>query len=358
MNCKIIPDKVLLQLIEQEQDTEAKNYLADDLIVSAQNRAVRTTIMDNKELLQDVLGIRNENKHKKAIHFYDCGNTWNLPDSPTKIDEEKHSRGKGHSHDHSHSISIREQLIHATYDFFHNVFKRESFNNYNGVVNFYINYGKNYNNAFWDGENMVFGNGNPHYFRPFGDFIDIVAHEFGHAVTQYESDLVYYSQSGALNEHASDVFGTIIKQYYNKQTVDQADWLIGGGLWNTETMGAEYRALRDMKNPGTAYPGDDQPAHINEYYTGEEDHQGVHINSGIPNKAFYNAVMNLGDKYSWQKAGIIWYRSLGDQRFTQANSNFVDFANTTVRWAWRHYGDSARIAVRTAWMDVGIPTTY
>lgn len=166
-----------------------------------------------------------------------------------------------------------------------------------------VHYGKEYNNAFWDGDEMTYGDGDGKEFKDFASAIDVVAHELAHGITQFLANLEYQSQSGALNEHFSDVFGTIIKQKYLKQDIANADWLIGDTVVTEEFPGV---AIRSMKDPGTANDFDSQPYHMDNYYSGNADNQGVHINSGIPNKAFYLSCLEIG----LDECALIWFETL------------------------------------------------
>lgn len=166
-----------------------------------------------------------------------------------------------------------------------------------------VHYGKEYNNAFWDGDEMTYGDGDGKEFKDFASAIDVVAHELAHGITQFLANLEYQSQSGALNEHFSDVFGTIIKQKYLKQDISDADWLIGDTVVTEEFPGV---AIRSMKAPGTANDFDSQPDHMDNYYSGSADNQGVHINSGIPNKAFYLSCLEIG----LDESALIWFETL------------------------------------------------
>ncbi len=166
-----------------------------------------------------------------------------------------------------------------------------------------VHYGKDYNNAFWDGDEMTYGDGDGKEFKDFASAIDVVAHELAHGITQFLANLEYQSQSGALNEHFSDVFGTIIKQKYLKQDISEADWLIGDTVVTEEFPGV---AIRSMKAPGTANDFDSQPDHMDNYYSGSADNQGVHINSGIPNKAFYLSCLEVGI----DDCALIWFETL------------------------------------------------
>jgi Zn-dependent metalloprotease len=219
-----------------------------------------------------------------------------------------------------------------------------------------VHFGQDYNNAFWNGEQMVFGDGDGELFNRFTISLDVIGHELTHGVTEDEAQLIYFFQSGALNESVSDVFGSLVKQRALKQTAEQADWLIGAGLFTANVNGV---ALRSMKAPGTAYDDpvlgkDPQPAHMNDYVRGFADNGGVHINSGIPNHAFYLAAMQIGG-YAWEKAGRIWYETLLDAQL-RPTANFSRFAGLTIAHAEKLYGAGSpeQQAVSQAWNEVGI----
>ncbi len=242
----------------------------------------------------------------------------------------------------------------ATREFYKNVFERNSIDGQGMRLNGYVHYDVNYNNAFWDGQVMVFGDGDELVFTDFTKSLDVIAHELAHGVTQYTADLEYRKQPGALNESISDVFGSLVKQWALGQTADAADWLIGADIF-TPAIGAD--ALRSMKEPGKAYDNellgkDPQPDHMDRYYPGSDDNFGVHINSGIPNKAFYLTAVAIGGN-AWEAPGHIWYESL---LASYQTTRFQEFADTTYLKAGQLYGtDSAeQQAVAAAWREVGI----
>jgi Zn-dependent metalloprotease len=184
-----------------------------------------------------------------------------------------------------------------------------------------VHFHKNFNNAYWDGDEMTFGDGDGVVFRNLGNSIDVTAHELTHGVVQYTANLNYKSQSGALNEHFADVFGTVIKQFAKGQNASNADWLIGDEIMGPQLQG---QALRSMKAPGTAYNNqfmgkDPQPAHMNNYFAGASDNYGVHINSGIPNKVFHMVATGINDT---NKAGNLWFETL---KKLSSNSTFRGF---------------------------------
>ena len=215
-----------------------------------------------------------------------------------------------------------------------------------------VNYGDNYENAFWNGSQMTYGR--PGKDSPFKTFVllDVIGHEITHGVTEKESGMRYYGQSGALNESMSDVFGELIEQYSKKQTADQADWLVGGGIWKDNIKG---RGLRDMLNPGTAYDDpsvgkDPQPAHMKDYWNGWGDNGGVHYNSGIPNKAFATFAKAVGGN-AWEAPGHIWYDA---RKAAGSNPDFGTFAYHTIEAA-KAMGRADLVSkLEAAWDGVGV----
>jgi Zn-dependent metalloprotease len=246
----------------------------------------------------------------------------------------------------------------ATYKFYWDVFRRNSIDGSGLPLKGYVNYGESYDNAFWDGQQMVFGDGDGTYFGRFTQCLDIIGHELTHGVTENDARLVYYRQSGALNESLSDVFGSLVKQYARGETADQADWLIGAGLLAI----APRQALRSLKAPGTAYDHpvlgrDQQPAHMRGYVNTTTDNGAVHLNSGIPNHAFYLVATKLGGS-AWETAGHVWYEAVRDPLMNPVAS-FRTFARTTLRAAQRlgHRSRSREYqAVGEAWAEVGVST--
>ncbi len=244
----------------------------------------------------------------------------------------------------------------ATFDLFLHAFGRDSIDGSGLPLTASVHYDRNYANAFWNGEQMVFGDGDDEIFLDFTLPVDVIGHELAHGFTQYTANLEYFSQSGALNESVSDVFGSLVKQYALGQGAEAADWLIGEGLFHPDVRG---RALRSMKAPGTAYDDDvlgkdPQPAHMDDYVRTSGDNGGVHINSGIPNHAFYLAATELGGN-AWERAGQIWYDVMTGGALTP-ETRFAEFAAATAKAAKDRYGDGAEIqAVLKSWAAVGVP---
>lgn len=283
----------------------------------------------------------------KRRSIYDARNGRALPGKLVR------SEGQPRSKD----IAVNEAYNGAgtTYDLFYKVFGRNSIDERGMRLDSTVHYGRNYDNAFWNGQQMVYGDGDGELFNRFTIAIDVIGHELTHGVTQYEAGLDYQDQPGALNESFSDVFGSLVKQYRRRQSAKDADWLIGKGLLAT---GIKGKALRSMKEPGTAYDDDllgkdPQPGHMNDYVRTHDDNGGVHINSGIPNRAFYETAIRLGG-FAWQKAGQIWYVALRDK--LRPTSQFKDAARATLMAGRELYGAGSLEfkAVRQGWAEVGI----
>lgn len=205
-----------------------------------------------------------------------------------------------------------------------------------------VRYGENYANAFFNGSYLVFGEGDGEIFGNFTAARDIFTHELGHALVSLGPRLPYAGMAGALNEHLADVFGVAVQQW---ATGDTDDWRIG-----QEVLLDGVSAVRDMLHPGSAYDSpvlgrDPQPDHMDDYRKTSADNGGVHINSGIPNRAFA-LVCTLTGEPSWERPLAMWRRAMEDLTPT---STFKDLAWQT----WRHSG-GLNPAVREAWKQVGI----
>ncbi|WP_329487571.1 M4 family metallopeptidase [Kitasatospora sp. NBC_01246] len=259
---------------------------------------------------------------------------------------------------------VPDQSVNHAYDglgdtfaLFADAFGRRSIDDQGLRLDATVHYGRDYDNAFWDGRRMVFGDGDGEVFGDFTACVDVIGHELTHGVTQFTAALEYRGQPGALNESVSDVFGSLVKQYALRQDAGEADWLIGAGLLAPGVQGV---ALRSMKAPGTAYDDprlgkDPQPAHLRDYVRTAQDNGGVHINSGIPNHAFYLLATALGGP-AWERAGRIWYDALTGRQLP-GDADFAAFARATVAAARARYPEPAvGDTVTAAWAKVGVST--
>ncbi|MCI9889602.1 M4 family metallopeptidase [Micrococcales bacterium 31B] len=243
-----------------------------------------------------------------------------------------------------------------TYALFNDVYGWSSMDDKNLPLLATVHYSRDYDNAFWNGTQMVFGDGDGQIFTVFTSSLSVIGHELAHGFTQYTTNLEYQGQAGALNESISDVFGVMVEQYAAKQSADEATWLVGAELLAEGVKGV---ALRSMKAPGTAYDDpnlgkDPQPADMEHYVDTTEDNGGVHINSGIPNRAFYLAATGIGGN-SWEGAGKVWFTTCTSGSVPET-ATFEQFAEATVAAAVTLYGEDATetAAVRDAWVTVGV----
>jgi len=278
---------------------------------------------------------------------YDCKHQWNQQVPPPVRKEGGAATGDA-------DVSNAYDFAGDVRTYFADVLGRNSIDNKGMELVLNVHYGANFMNAFWDGTQMTFGDGDGVIFSSFAASLDVVAHELTHGVTQFTCALEYHDQPGALNEHLSDVFGSVIQQAALGQDAGTADWLIGDEIMGPDLVG---EALRSMRAPGTAYDNslfgkDPQPAHMRDYYGGTDDNGGVHINSGIPNRAFYLVSSIIGT----DKAALIWYQ--GQQmlwptaQFADAKSVLVDAARTLYRAGLVPKGSPQ--AVRASFRKVGL----
>ncbi len=290
---------------------------------------------------------------KMQMEVYDCKHTTDFAGATLLWDSRNNQK--------TNSASAKDVIKggKASWDFYWDLFGRNSIDDRGLLIKQYVHFDRGMDNAYWDGRRMVYGDGDGIVFTSFTRDIDVIGHELTHGVTENESNLDYENQAGALNESFSDIFGIMIKQRYNKQDVKQANWLIGEKVM----IGIKY-ALRSMKAPGTAYInhpelGDDpQPATMDHYQnlpnTPSGDWGGVHINSGIPNFAFYVSAFNMGG-YAWEKAGRIWYAVLTDTALRH-DAKFEDVKNLSVSHAEKLFGinSSESKAVKQGWLEAKV----
>ena len=324
-----------------------KNLAIDTLKLSAQMRGQRQALAD---FAPAAFRVAVGGKDRVV---YDAKNGSNLPGMVAR------KEGEGPTTD----VAVNEAYDGSgvTYDLFNNVYQRNSIDGNGMRLDSTVHYRQSYDNAFWNGEQMVYGDGDEdlppdeRLFNRFTIALDIIGHELTHGVTQFEAKLQYFQQPGAVNESMSDVFGSLVKQYRLQQLASEADWIIGAGLLTGNVNGV---GIRSMKAPGTAYNDevlgkDPQPGHMRDYVNTLDDNGGVHINSGIPNRAFYVTAVELGG-FAWEKAGRIWYITLKDK--LTATSNFQACANLTYATAGELFGTGSieQQAVKKGWSEVGL----
>jgi len=246
----------------------------------------------------------------------------------------------------------------ATYNFYMDRFQRDSYNNAGAILHSTVHFGQAYDNAFWNGSQMVYGDGSGQFSSLARD-LDIVAHELTHAVTEHEANLVYSNESGALNEGWSDIMAASVQAHVNGGTVSDATWKLAEASW---TPNKSDDAMRYMADPiADGQSRDYYPTR----YQGTQDNGGVHLNSGIANLAFKllvtggvhprgkttNNVPGIGIT----KASKIFYDALANN--LSANSKFQDARNATAAAATANHGANSPevTAVHAAWTAVGVP---
>ncbi len=346
--CVVAP--FIFESLSQSKDARVRERALHTLALSARIRGQRD-ILGGITLPPGLLGPRAPRAVSVLSRtIYNAGNGTQLPG--TKV------RGEGDP-DVDAATDEAYDGLGATYELYHDAFGRNSLDDNGLPLIASVHYGGQYDNAEWNGHQMLFGDGDGTYFNRFTIAVDVIGHELTHGVTQYASGLNYHDQPGALNESFSDIFGSMVKQYHLNQKVDAADWLIGQGLLTDQVQSGDPShgpALRSMLKPGTAFNDpvfgkDPQPDNMKNYQETQSDNGGVHTNSGIPNRAFALAALNIGG-YSWEGAGQIWYKTL---LRVQPEAQFQDVADLTYQVAGEDpFGSDFQKAVQDAWAQVGI----
>ena len=335
MTCRFVPPYLLRQIAASSAGDAARSR--ETLAVDERVRSARIARVAGTPSAQPPLVATSEPAWR--VHTADHGS--GLPG--TRV------RDAGSPASGDLAVDEAAAGITATLALFHEVYRRSSYDARGAAVSLTVHYRRDYDNAFWDGTQLVFGDGDATVFERFTKPVDVLGHEFTHAVTEHTAALEYAGQPGALNESVSDVFAACLKQRLLGQDALEADWLVGQGIF---VPGINARALRDMAAPGTAYDDprlgkDPQGAQMSDYVETTDDNGGVHLNSGIPNRAFQLAATAIGGR-SWEGAGAIWYAALtGGQ--VGARTDFAGFAAATVAAAGEHVE-----AVRDAWERVGV----
>ncbi len=338
--CFIVPQDVLERFAKDKQlsDVERKTF-ADTVQFEKEWRKARTAqsklALAAKTLLPSGLVAA-----APLISVYNCNHGTTLPGTPVA--------NPGSSTDGTAKRAFVETT--AVADFYTKLFGRNSVDDAGKTLLSSVHFSVNYNNAFWNGNQMTYGDGDGNIFIDFTKSTDVIAHELTHGVTQFTAAFAYANEAGGLNESVSDVFGSMFRQWRLKQDVNQADWLIGKEIMGPRAIAKGYTCLRDMSNPAAAHCLAPQPTKYSQYKPGMDPH----YSSGIPNFAFFKAAKAIGGK-SWEKAGKIWYKALTGFP-PQPNMKMSTFAKRTRTLAGSMFaGDPAVLAaVNTAWKAVGL----
>ena len=293
--CCFIPEIVVEELKKEGYDIEMPNVQMDKAI-----RMRRESMMFMNSALPREVGTSSR-------HVFDSQNT-----GSTRLKETRKEGAPAVVDADSNAAYDNGGLVR---DYFKTVLGWNSIDDNGLDLIFNVHYMVKYNNAFWDGEQMTFGDGDGVNFQNFVRALDVTGHELTHGVVQYTANLEYRGQSGALNEHFADVFGTSVKQWAAKETEKTANWLMGEICLTGRFKG---KAIRSMKAPGDmSVVLAAQPEHMSKLFKGTSDNGGVHTNSGIPNRAFYLVSMDIGT----QKAAKLWFEAL---KLLKPTSKFTD----------------------------------
>ena len=335
--CSIVPPKVLRRFARDKRlSAKERKAFADAIKYDKQwrkLRAVHTDLSAASSRLE-----RGAALPEPKITVFDCKHGTTLPGVPVA------APGK----DATSKRAFAETA--AVGEFYEQLFGRNSVDDAGKTLLSSVHFSVDYNNAFWNGTQMVYGDGDGNIFVDFTKASDVIGHELTHGVTQFSAQLEYSGEPGGLNESVSDVFGSMFKQWRRDETVDKADWLIGKEIVGRGAKARGFECLRDMSNPAAKHCLAPQPTHFSEFRPGMDPHES----SGIPNLAFYNAAIAIGG-YSWQKVGMIWYKALTGFG-PQPNMKMKAFAQRTRKVAKSLFPRDAttRAAVDDAWSAVGL----
>lgn len=347
-SCTIIPEDVLKRFADDpELSAELRQHFQNALALDAQMRAVRQTVA------QLTLEAMHTNRLAgfaptavavaPAITVFDCRHSTTLPGVPIP--------NPASSPDTTAKRTFTETT--AVAQFYQALFGRNSVDNAGMTLISSIHYGVRYNNAFWNGSQMTYGDGDGSVFVDFTLGNDVMGHELTHGVTQYTLGLVYANEPGGLNESISDVFGSMFRQWQAKQDVNKADWLIGHDILGPTATAKGFTCLRDMANPGASHCLAPQVTHFSQYHGGMDPH----VSSGIPNLAFYRIAKAVGGQ-CWDKVGKLWYAVLtgGVGAVPRPNMRMLEFANATRAAAKKLFPSDAALgsAVDAGWKAVGL----
>ncbi|MCY1408066.1 Protease PrtS [compost metagenome] len=347
LHCIVPP--YITERLALSDDPQVRAQAIANLKADASFRANR----ENAQRMPALLANRSPNQTRHRL-VYTANTSGQLPGDLVR------EEGQGASGD----VAVDEAYDGSgiTYDFYEQLFQRNSLDG-NGMSLISTVHVKRFDyrtktyvpmdNAYWNGTQMAYGDGAGLWSQRFTRSLEVIGHELTHGVQAFTSNLTYYGQSGALNEHFSDVFGILVRQWHNNEPAASASWLIGADVL---IPAPTRRGIRDMEFPGTAfandpYLGDDpQPDHMSKFVTGSGDNGGVHYNSGIPNRAFVLVAKALGGN-AWDVAGRIWYETLLQ---LNAHSQFQDCARISVQVAGALYDAHTKKTVKAAWKKVGI----
>lgn len=341
--CFIVPQHVLDEFAADESlSARSRQALRDTGTLEPVWRRLRTAQIRAGQagMLPMGAAVSGALASQPEATVFNCKNTRSLPGAPVLNPDSSSDATAGRAYHETLAVA----------DFYAQSFGRNSVDNAGMTLVSSVHYDVRYSNAFWNGTQMTYGDGDGEIFIDFTASTDVIGHELTHGVTQFTAGLNYTNEAGGLNESVSDVFGTMFRQWRKNQTVDQADWLIGADIIGPKAAAKGYTCLRDMADPGAQHCLSRQPAHYRDYVPRGDPH----TNSGIANHAFYLAAKAIGGQ-SWEKAGKAWYAALTSPK-ASPNMKMKAFANLTRSAAKSLFATDSAVysSVDAAWEAVGI----
>lgn len=339
--CCIIPHDVLDKLAGDEKlPAKVRKASADTAKVSTQIRKLREQAGQLTSTVQLVSAGFVQLATKPKITVYDSQHSQSLPGTPVK-----NARA---AKDPTAKRACAETTKVA--EFYKKVFNRNSADDAGMTLMSSVHYGKAFNNAMWDGSQMIYGDGDSKIFVDFTLSNDVIAHELTHGVTQHTLQLAYANDAGGLNESLSDCFGVMFHQWRAKEDVTKANWLIGADIVGPAAKSRGYTCIRNLANPADNKCLAPQPINYSQLKRGMDPH----FTSGPPNLAFYTACKAVGGK-SWETIGQVWYNVLSTSG-PVPTMTMPDFAARTRAAAVQMFGagSKAAVAVDAGWKLVGL----
>ena len=333
--CFIVPPDVLKRYSRDASlDASTRKALRDTYLETERQRGLREA--HRIATLRDVERFATRKTNAlPAQHLFDCQNKKVLPGTPVSSP----TGGFKTVFDTTQKVA----------EFYKTVLGRNSVDNKGFDLSSTLHYGRKYDNAFWNGQQMVYGDGDGQLFNEMVLSPDVIGHELTHGVTQNESGLRYAGESGALNEHISDAFGAVFNQWLNQGQLSEPDgWLIGAGIMAAPAKAKGLNCLRDMADPGAAHCLSPQP----DRYSQIDPSADVHENSGVPNKAFALFARATGGP-AWTSAIKVWYDTCTD-RHLRSDATFAEFATLTVASAAKFGGKELATMCTDAWATVEV----
>jgi Zn-dependent metalloprotease len=339
--CSIVPKDVLERFAgDKKLNAELRKAAANSARLSDVLRGLRRQSGELTNLAQSMGAHLTVLAASPKVTIYDCKNTQTLPGTP--VPSPKNSKDPTAKRAFLETTSVAK--------FYKAVFNRNSIDDAGMTMMSSIHFGRNFNNAMWNGTQMVYGDGDGKLFTDFTGGNDVIGHELTHGVTQHSLQLSYSGDAGGLNESVSDCFGSMFRQWEGGQDVMKADWLIGSDIIGPVAKSKGFNCLRNMANPADKAALAAQPTQYSQITPGMDPH----YSSGPPNLAFAAACQTFGGK-SWDRIGQIWYAALTTSG-ANPNMSMPQFAARTRQIATQMYSGEAAVAaaVDTGWRKVGL----